>query len=63
MVVAKITTTTDKESEMKNGRILFLCYPVVVGIIIKLPIGLSFRIALMFVACSVFVLLGVKGEM
>ena len=48
---------------MKNGRFLFLCYPVAVGIIIKLPIGLAFRIALMVVACSVFVLLGVRGKM
>ena len=37
--------------------------PFAVGIIIKLPIGLAFRIALMFVACSVFVLLGVRGKM
>lgn len=43
---------------MKDGRFLFLCYPVAIGIIIKLPIGLSFRIALMLVACLVFVLLG-----
>lgn len=48
---------------MKNVRFLFMCYPVAVGIIIKLQIGLAFRIALLFVACSVFVLLGVRGEM
>lgn len=46
---------------MKN--IMIRYYMVAMFIIPTLPIRAVFRIALMFVACSVFVLLRVRGEM
>lgn len=48
---------------MKDEKFIFVSYVVALYIIAFLPISKVLRTALMFVVCSVFLLLGVKGKM
>lgn len=48
---------------MKSERFIFLSYVVALYIIAFLPISRVLRIALMFVVCSVFILLAARGKM